>query len=68
MGTITRTAKDLVDGDTFSTDGGKTWHVFAVAGFGTVSCYLRPERKRTGARCMCYRVPVEQAAPVLVAA
>lgn len=34
----------LVDGDVFSVDGGETWYVFAVHGFGTVLVYIGPRR------------------------
>jgi len=35
---------DLVDGDRFSLDGGRTWHACAVALFGDVAVYTTPRR------------------------
>lgn len=36
--------KDLQDGEVFTLDGGDTWHVCAVVGFGTVSVYTDARR------------------------
>ena len=36
--------RDLTDGQRFTVDGGTTWHVTAVALFGTVAVYVTDRR------------------------
>ncbi len=40
----TGVVKELADGEVFSVDGGKTWYVFAVHGFDTLSVYYDERR------------------------
>jgi len=63
----TKTYRELVDGDTFTVDG--VTHVCAVnmAVMGSVSCYSRPEARRTAAS-LCYRVGVADPDAVVVVA
>ena len=49
--TATTTIAQLQDGDRFSVDGGGTWHVFAIHGFGTVSVYAT-HRRDSNAPCV----------------
>lgn len=48
-GTTIVAAETLVDGDSFSADGGRSWYVVAVnASFmGHIAVYQRPHRRRT---------------------
>lgn len=53
-------AEQLRDGDRFTTDDGAT-HCFAIAGFGTVSCYVSGSRSKKG---MTYRIDLDKGALV----
>lgn len=55
--------KDLVDRDTFSVDGGKTWYVCCIVMFDTVSVYIGPSRS---ASAKTIRVEADDDAPCLV--
>lgn len=65
LGRRWRLPAELVDGQRFSTDGGATWHVCAVALFGSVAAYSGRQRD---SNAPCHRVSTPPNTPVLVEA
>jgi hypothetical protein len=60
---IPASVEDLKDGDVFSLDGGKTWHICAVVLFGSVAVYCS---RRRDEHAPTVRVDADRDLPVII--